>query len=72
MTNANSDTVSVIDIASESVVETISTRPSKNLPFGSTPNALVFSQDGKQLYVSNATNNASAGMASVLRALLGP
>jgi YVTN family beta-propeller protein len=58
--NANSDTVSVIDTASDKVVETISTRPSAEFPFGSSPNALVFSPDGKRLYVSNGTNNAIA------------
>lgn len=58
--NANSDTMSVIDISSHEVVETISTRPDPDLPFGSSPNAHVFSPDGKRLYVSNGTNNAVA------------
>lgn len=58
--NANSDTMSVIDISSNEVVETISTRPNPDLPFGSSPNAHVFSSDGKRLYVSNGTNNAIA------------
>jgi YVTN family beta-propeller protein len=58
--NANSDTVSVIDVASAKVVETISTRPQRDLPFGSSPNAHVFSADGTRLYVSNGTNNAIA------------
>ena len=58
--NANSDTVSVIDVAGAKVVETISTRPHRDLPFGSAPNAHVFSADGRRLYVSNGTNNAIA------------
>ena len=58
--NANSDTVSVIDVASDIVVETIDTRPDKQLLFGSTPNDLVLSDDGTTLYVSNGTNNCVA------------
>lgn len=58
--NANSDTLSVIDISSHEVLETISTKPNQELPFGSSPNAHVFSPDGKRLYVSNGTNNAVA------------
>jgi YVTN family beta-propeller protein len=71
--NANSDTVSVIDVASATVVETISTRPQRDLPFGSAPNAHVFSSDGTRLYVSNGTNNAIAvfGFAPPASRLLG-
>jgi YVTN family beta-propeller protein len=58
--NANSDTLSVIDTTTDSVVETISTRPSENTLFGSAPNALAISDDGKRLYVANGTNNAVA------------
>ncbi|NOZ40424.1 MAG: beta-propeller fold lactonase family protein [Planctomycetes bacterium] len=58
--NANSDTVSVIDCKTDTVVETISTRPSDQFPFGSTPNDLVLSDDGRTLYVSNGTNNCIA------------
>ncbi len=58
VTNTNSDTVSVIDTARDKVVETISTRLSKDLPFGSSPNALAVGPSGKRLYVSNGTNNA--------------
>lgn len=58
--NANSDTVSVIETASDEVVETISTRPHAKLPFGSAPNSLVFSADGGELFVANGTNNAVA------------
>lgn len=58
--NANSDTVSVIDTASDSVVETIHVTPARALPFGSAPNALALSPDEGTLYVANGGNNALA------------
>ena len=58
--NANSDTISVIETATDNVTETISARPNSELLFGSGPNALAFSSDGQKLYVSNGTNNAVA------------
>jgi YVTN family beta-propeller protein len=58
--NANSDSVSVIDTGTDSVVETISTRPASRLPFGSGANALALSPDGGTLYVANGTNNCLA------------
>jgi YVTN family beta-propeller protein len=58
--NANSDTVSVIDTAGESVVETIACRPEARLPFGSGCNALALAPDGGTLYVANGTNNCVA------------
>ncbi|HZE21352.1 MAG TPA: hypothetical protein VE082_04800, partial [Desulfobaccales bacterium] len=57
---ANSDSVSVIDTGTDSVVETISTRPAGRLPFGSGANALALSPDGGRLYVANGTNNCLA------------
>lgn len=57
---ANSDTLSVIETETNKVVETISTRPAEKLLFGSSPNALTISRDGKTVYVSNGTNNAIA------------
>lgn len=59
---ANSDTLSVIDVASDRVVETISTRPASKLLFGSAPNALAISSDGKWIYASNGANNAIAAI----------
>jgi YVTN family beta-propeller protein len=56
--NANSDTVSVIDTYSDTVVNTLGVRPMPGLPFGSAPNALTISPDGKTLYVANGGNNA--------------
>jgi YVTN family beta-propeller protein len=58
--NANSDTVSVIDTATETVVETIACRPEARLPFGSGCNALALSPDGATLLVANGTNNCVA------------
>jgi YVTN family beta-propeller protein len=61
--NANSDTVSVIDVRSEKVIETIPCRPEGRLPFGSGSNALAVSPDGATLYVANGTNNCIAVIA---------
>jgi YVTN family beta-propeller protein len=60
--NASSDTLSVIDTGSRKVFETISTKPAERLPFGSAPNAVVFSADGRRLYASNGTNNSIAAI----------
>jgi YVTN family beta-propeller protein len=56
--NANSDTVSVIDTASDVVVETISVVSERSRPFGSAPNALALSPDGTKLWIANGTDNA--------------
>src|SRR4029077_13023113 len=58
--NANSDTVSVIDTRTDTVVETISCRPEHRLPFGSGTNALALRPDGGTLSVANGTNNCLA------------
>lgn len=55
--NANLNSVSVIDIATRRVVETIQTALAPDAPPGSTSNALIVSADGKQLFVANADNN---------------
>ncbi len=55
---ANSDIVSVINTDTDEVVEEISVHLEKELPFGSAPNALAISRDGKSLYVANGTDNA--------------
>jgi YVTN family beta-propeller protein len=60
VSNANSDTLSVIDTAKRAVVATISVRPDPKLPFGSAPNALALSGDGQTLAVANGGNNAVA------------
>ena len=58
--NACSDTVSVIDIPSRAVKQSISVRPDPALPFGSACNALALSGDEKTLFVANGGNNAVA------------
>src|SRR5262249_33641234 len=58
--NANSDTVSVIDTRTDTVVETISCRSEHRLPFGSGTNALALSPGGEILYAANGTNNCVA------------
>ncbi len=56
--NANSDTISVIDTANDTVVETIRVLPEVSRPFGSSPNAIQISKDDGTLYVANGTDNA--------------
>ena len=58
--NANSDTISVIDTASDTRVGTLGVKPMNELPFGSAPNALAHSLDGNTLFVANGANNAIA------------
>jgi len=56
--NANSDNVSVIDTATDRVVEVISVLPEQSRLFGSAPNALALSADEKILMAANGTDNA--------------
>src|SRR5262249_30986281 len=58
--NANSDTVSVIDAATDQVVRTLDLRLFAGAPLGSAPNALAAAADGRTLYVANGGNNALA------------
>ncbi len=55
---ANSDVVSVISTQTDQVISQISVKTQTGLPFGSSPNALALSADGKYLYVANGTDNA--------------
>ena len=61
--NAASDTLSVIDTRSDTVVETIWTRQKPGDLFGASPNALAFDASGRKLYVCNGTQNAIAVIA---------
>ncbi len=68
--NANSDTVSVIDTRTVSVVAELPTAAPKDGPGavlrtvrGSNPNALALSPDGRTLYVTNGGNNTVAVLA---------
>lgn len=58
--NSDDDSVSVIDPASNRVVETISVRLSEKALPGGSPEGLALSSDGKVLYVANAHSNAVA------------
>ncbi|HET6255262.1 MAG TPA: bifunctional YncE family protein/alkaline phosphatase family protein [Puia sp.] len=55
--NANSNSVSVIALPSNKVIETLHTALSPDAPIGSTTNSLCLSPDGKTLYIANADNN---------------
>jgi YVTN family beta-propeller protein len=58
--NANRNTVSVLDTATGSSLETIWAAFFPDSPPGSTPNSLALSPDEKTLYVANANVNAVA------------
>jgi YVTN family beta-propeller protein len=62
--NANSDSVSVIDVARGVVTATLATAAPPGSPAlrlrGSNPNALSLSPDGSRLYVTNGGNNTLA------------
>ncbi|MDD8025359.1 MAG: alkaline phosphatase family protein [Acidobacteriota bacterium] len=58
--NAASDSLSVIDVRADEVVETICAKASPADLFGASPNALAFDRQGKTLYVANGTQNAVA------------
>ena len=59
-TNAGSDHLSVIDVAVETVVETIWAKAKPSDLFGASPNAIAFHPSGKRLFVANGTQNAIA------------
>ncbi|MEQ1933383.1 MAG: hypothetical protein ABL962_05830, partial [Fimbriimonadaceae bacterium] len=58
--HGNADHLSVIDPVTMKVTATVNTELDKRLPFGSMPNALVISPDGKQVYVANGGTNSVA------------
>jgi YVTN family beta-propeller protein len=58
--NSNSDTISVIDTEKNVVVETIPLKPFTREVAGISPESLVLSKDGQQLYVACAGINAVA------------
>ena len=60
VTNAGSDTLSVIDTHTDKVMETIWAKSSPADLFGASPNALAFHPSGETLYVANGTQNAIA------------
>jgi YVTN family beta-propeller protein len=58
--NANDNSVSVINLKKEVVVETLNAALYPNAPSGSTTNGLALSEDEKTLYIANADNNCLA------------
>jgi len=60
--NAASDTLSVIDTHTDTVVETVWARQNPGDLFGASPNALAFDRTGRTLFVCNGTQNAVAVM----------
>jgi YVTN family beta-propeller protein len=55
--NANDNSVSVIDVKSNKVIEVLNTALYPNAPSGSTTNSVALSEDEKTLYIANADNN---------------
>lgn len=60
VSNANDNSVSVINTAEGRVVETLNAALYPNAPAGSTSNAVALSTDEKTLFVANADNNCLA------------
>ncbi len=58
--NGNENSVSVIDLDKNAVIETLNSALYPDAPNGSTPNGLALSADEKTLYIANATNNCLA------------
>src|SRR5579875_1699611 len=54
--NANDNSVSIIDLKNEQVVETLNAALYPNAPSGSTTNGLALSEDEKTLFIANADN----------------
>jgi YVTN family beta-propeller protein len=58
--NGNDNSVSVIDMKENKVIETLDAALYPNSPGGSTSNGLALSADEKTLYIANADNNCLA------------
>jgi len=58
--NANSNSVSVIDLNQHKTIETLSASLYPDAPAGSTTNSVTLSADDKTLYIANADNNCLA------------
>ena len=58
--NANDNSVSIIEVATKKVIETLNAALYPNAPSGSTTNGLALSADEKTLYIANADNNCLA------------
>jgi YVTN family beta-propeller protein len=58
--SASTDRIDVVDTRSRSVTSWLSDAPASPTREGSTPDAMALSQDGAQMYVAEADNNALA------------
>ncbi len=58
--NSNDNSVSVIDIKKQKVVETLNAALFPDSPSGSTTNGIALSDDNKTLFIANADNNCLA------------
>jgi YVTN family beta-propeller protein len=58
--NANDNSVSIIDVKQQKVIETLNAALYPNAPSGSTTNGLALSANEKILYIANADNNCLA------------
>jgi YVTN family beta-propeller protein len=58
--NANDNSVSIIDLKTQKVIEVLNAALYPNAPSGSTTNGLALSADEKILYIANADNNCLA------------
>jgi len=58
--NANDNSVSVIDLKQQKIIETLNSALFPDAPTGSTTNGLALSDDNKTLYIANADNNCLA------------
>ena len=58
--NANDNSVSVVNVKKNKVIETLSSSLFADAPPGSTTNAVALSVDEKTLYIANADNNCLA------------
>ena len=58
--NANDNSVSIINLKTKQVIETLNAALYPNAPNGSTTNAVALSNDEKTLYIANADNNCLA------------
>ena len=58
--NANDNTVSVIDLKTKAVIETLDAALFPNSPSGSTTNSIALDAKNKRLYIANADNNCLA------------
>ncbi|MDP1843131.1 MAG: bifunctional YncE family protein/alkaline phosphatase family protein [Sediminibacterium sp.] len=55
--NANDNSVSVVNLKTKKIIETLSTSLYANAPSGSTTNAVCLSENEQTLYIANADNN---------------